>query len=68
MLQLSRTEDIGGYATPKRAKSGSQPPSPAQAMGRVWHRLVKSVQSLHILLLINYSAPMAQEQMRFEEI
>jgi len=26
MLQLSRMQDSGGYATPKQARSGSQPP------------------------------------------
>jgi hypothetical protein len=34
----------------------------------VWYRVVKPVHSLHILPLTNYSAPLAQEQMRFEEI
>jgi hypothetical protein len=32
-----------------------------------WYRLAKPVQSLHILPLTTYSAPLAQEQMRFEE-
>lgn len=38
------------------------------AYSSVWYRAVKPVQSLHILPLTNYSAPLAQEQMRFEEI
>ena len=38
------------------------------AYSLVWYRVVKPVQSLHILPLTNYSAPLAQEQMRFEEI
>ncbi|WP_289240265.1 hypothetical protein [Pseudomonas sp. FEMGT703P] len=38
------------------------------AYSSVWYRAVKPVQSQHILPLTNYSAPLAQEQMRFEEI
>ena len=38
------------------------------AYSSVWYRVFKPVQSLHILPLTNYSAPLAQEQMRFEEI
>jgi hypothetical protein len=38
------------------------------AYSSVCYRVVKPVQPLHILPLTNYSAPLAQEQMRFEEI
>jgi len=38
------------------------------AYSLLWYRLAKPVQSLHILPLTNYSAPLAQEQMRFEEL
>lgn len=68
MIQLNRMQYSGGYATPKQAKSGSQPPQlfmHTARSGIVWLNLCNRC---IFWPLTNYSAPLAQEQMRFEEI